>query len=86
MGVKHCILEDKRDKCSKNNIMHDDKQCLFSIDLTADETASNTSSSSAGSKQQDDDSSFSLITWNIDGLDLENLQERAKGVCSYLTL
>ncbi|XP_042665094.1 tyrosyl-DNA phosphodiesterase 2 [Centrocercus urophasianus] len=56
------------------------------IDLTADETASNTSSSSAGSKQQDDDSSFSLITWNIDGLDLGNLQERARGVCSYLTL
>ncbi|XP_048655823.1 tyrosyl-DNA phosphodiesterase 2 isoform X2 [Marmota marmota marmota] len=29
---------------------------------------------------------FSLITWNIDGLDLNSLQERARGVCSYLTL
>lgn len=56
------------------------------IDLTADDTASNTSSSGADSKQQDDDSSFSLITWNIDGLDLGNLQERARGVCSYLAL
>lgn len=58
----------------------------WSIDLTADDTASNTSSSGADSKQQDDDSSFSLITWNIDGLDLGNLQERARGVCSYLAL
>ncbi|ELW68780.1 Tyrosyl-DNA phosphodiesterase 2 [Tupaia chinensis] len=29
---------------------------------------------------------FSFITWNIDGLDLNNLQERARGVCSYLAL
>ncbi|OXB66145.1 hypothetical protein ASZ78_004004 [Callipepla squamata] len=57
---------------------------LRGIDLTSDETASN--SSGAGSKQQDDDSSFSLITWNIDGLDMGNLQERARGVCSYLAL
>lgn len=33
-----------------------------------------------------DDSTFSLITWNIDGLDSNNLQERARGVCSYLAL
>uniref|UniRef100_A0A663LR08 Tyrosyl-DNA phosphodiesterase 2 n=1 Tax=Athene cunicularia TaxID=194338 RepID=A0A663LR08_ATHCN len=38
------------------------------------------------SRQQEDDSSFSLITWNIDGLDLGNLKERASGICSYLTL
>ncbi|NXL90175.1 TYDP2 phosphodiesterase, partial [Alectura lathami] len=56
------------------------------IDLTADETPSNSSVSGAGCRQQDDDSSFSLITWNIDGLDLGNLQERARGVCSYLAL
>uniref|UniRef100_A0A670XX57 Tyrosyl-DNA phosphodiesterase 2 n=1 Tax=Pseudonaja textilis TaxID=8673 RepID=A0A670XX57_PSETE len=29
-----------------------------------------------------DDSTFSLITWNIDGLDSNNLQERARGVCN----
>ncbi|XP_026697215.1 tyrosyl-DNA phosphodiesterase 2 [Athene cunicularia] len=57
-----------------------------SIDLTADATTSNASVNSADSRQQEDDSSFSLITWNIDGLDLGNLKERASGICSYLTL
>ncbi|POI25802.1 hypothetical protein CIB84_010448, partial [Bambusicola thoracicus] len=66
--------------------LESDSANLQCIDLTADDTASNTSSSGADSKQQDDDSSFSLITWNIDGLDLGNLQERARGVCSYLAL
>ncbi|KFU90117.1 Tyrosyl-DNA phosphodiesterase 2, partial [Chaetura pelagica] len=56
------------------------------IDLTADATTSNASGNSADSRQQEDDSSFSLLTWNIDGLDIRNLKERAKGVCSYLTL
>ncbi|XP_043822448.1 tyrosyl-DNA phosphodiesterase 2 isoform X2 [Dromiciops gliroides] len=36
--------------------------------------------------QKEDDSTFSLITWNIDGLDIHNLQDRAKGVCEYLAL
>ncbi|KAM6318941.1 tyrosyl-DNA phosphodiesterase 2 [Aegotheles albertisi] len=56
------------------------------IDLTADATTSNASGNSADSRQQEDDSSFSLLTWNIDGLDLGNLKERARGICSYLTL
>ncbi|NWX71187.1 TYDP2 phosphodiesterase, partial [Alca torda] len=56
------------------------------IDLTADATTSDASGNSADSRQQEDDSSFSLITWNIDGLDLGNLKERARGVCSYLEL
>jgi len=69
--------------------MHVEKQVnslLFSIDLTADATTSNASVNSADSRQQEDDSSFSLITWNVDGLDLGNLIERAKGICSYLAL
>ncbi|NXV90951.1 TYDP2 phosphodiesterase, partial [Calonectris borealis] len=56
------------------------------IDLTADATTSNASVNSADSRQQEDDSRFSLITWNIDGLDLGNLKERARGICSYLAL
>ncbi|XP_063182467.1 tyrosyl-DNA phosphodiesterase 2 [Chroicocephalus ridibundus] len=56
------------------------------IDLTADATTSDASGNSADSRQQEDDSSFSLITWNIDGLDLGNLKERARGICSYLAL
>ncbi|KAM6135229.1 tyrosyl-DNA phosphodiesterase 2 [Pterocles gutturalis] len=56
------------------------------IDLTEDATTSNASVNSADSRQQEDDSSFSLITWNVDGLDERNLKERARGICSYLTL
>ncbi|XP_015474039.1 tyrosyl-DNA phosphodiesterase 2 isoform X2 [Parus major] len=56
------------------------------IDLTADATTSNASVNSEDSQQKEDDSNFSLITWNIDGLDLGNLQDRARGVCTYLAL
>ncbi|NWU80967.1 TYDP2 phosphodiesterase, partial [Onychorhynchus coronatus] len=56
------------------------------IDLTGDATTSNTGVNSADPGQKEDDSNFSLITWNIDGLDLGNLKERARGVCTYLTL
>ncbi|NWU41890.1 TYDP2 phosphodiesterase, partial [Hylia prasina] len=56
------------------------------IDLTADETASNASVSGEGSQQKEDDSNFSLITWNIDGLDAGNLIDRARGICTYLAL
>ncbi|KAM4028534.1 tyrosyl-DNA phosphodiesterase 2 isoform 2-T2 [Anomaloglossus baeobatrachus] len=35
---------------------------------------------------QEDESHITLLTWNIDGLDQANLQERARGVCSYLAL
>ncbi|XP_033010600.1 tyrosyl-DNA phosphodiesterase 2 [Lacerta agilis] len=58
------------------------------IDLTDDSTTGNVSAAvkEAGLSPKEDDSTFSLITWNIDGLDLNNLQERARGVCSYLAL
>ncbi|KAM5167379.1 tyrosyl-DNA phosphodiesterase 2 isoform 2-T2 [Callospermophilus lateralis] len=58
------------------------------VDLTSEETTDSTSSKINPSEntQQEDGSMFSLITWNIDGLDLNSLQERARGVCSYLTL
>ncbi|KAG3288614.1 hypothetical protein H1C71_024707, partial [Ictidomys tridecemlineatus] len=55
---------------------------------TSEETTDSTSSKINPSEntQQEDGSMFSLITWNIDGLDLNSLQERARGVCSYITL
>ncbi|XP_050171835.1 tyrosyl-DNA phosphodiesterase 2 [Myiozetetes cayanensis] len=56
------------------------------IDLTADATTSNAGVNSGDPGQKEDDSNFSLITWNIDGLDLGNLKERARGVCTYLAL
>uniref|UniRef100_A0A2K5C5J8 Tyrosyl-DNA phosphodiesterase 2 n=1 Tax=Aotus nancymaae TaxID=37293 RepID=A0A2K5C5J8_AOTNA len=59
-----------------------------SVDLTNEETADSTSSEISPSEdtQQENGSMFSFITWNIDGLDLNNLAERARGVCSYLVL
>ncbi|KAF4792327.1 Tyrosyl-DNA phosphodiesterase 2 [Turdus rufiventris] len=59
---------------------------LISIDLTADATTSNAGVNSENPPQKEDDSNFSLITWNIDGLDLGNLKDRARGVCTYLAL
>ncbi|NWZ62317.1 TYDP2 phosphodiesterase, partial [Acrocephalus arundinaceus] len=56
------------------------------IDLTADAAISNASVSSEDLQQLEDDSNFSLITWNIDGLDPGNLNDRARGICTYLTL
>ncbi|CAM4507921.1 unnamed protein product [Lepidochelys olivacea] len=56
------------------------------IDLTADVTTSSAGVNSADCRQQEDDSRFSLLTWNIDGLDLGNQDDRARGVCSYLAL
>ncbi|KAF6293884.1 tyrosyl-DNA phosphodiesterase 2 [Rhinolophus ferrumequinum] len=62
--------------------------CLSSVDLTNEETTDSISSkpSTSENPQQEDGSMFSLITWNIDGLDLNNLRERAQAVCSYLAL
>lgn len=58
------------------------------VDLTSEETADSSSSKicSFENTKQEDGSMFSFITWNIDGLDLNSLQERARGVCSYLAL
>ncbi|XP_017360724.2 tyrosyl-DNA phosphodiesterase 2 [Cebus imitator] len=58
------------------------------VDLTNEETTDSTSSKISPSEdtQQENGSMFSFITWNIDGLDLNNLAERARGVCSYLVL
>ncbi|XP_069074835.1 tyrosyl-DNA phosphodiesterase 2 isoform X2 [Pleurodeles waltl] len=57
----------------------------WNIDLTADADAVVPKSSINGA-QQEDNSGLIFVTWNIDGLDKSNLQERARGVCSYLAL
>lgn len=58
------------------------------VDLTSEETteAGNSQTNSSEKTEEEDASTFSVITWNVDGLDLNNLQERARGVCSYLVL
>lgn len=55
------------------------------IDLTADADGV-IPKSSINDAQQEDSSGLIFVTWNIDGLDESNLQERARGVCSYLAL
>ncbi|XP_070702558.1 tyrosyl-DNA phosphodiesterase 2 [Pempheris klunzingeri] len=50
------------------------------IDLTEDSPASTHKLS------EEDDKKLSLISWNLDGLDTDNLPERARGLCSYLVL
>jgi len=60
-----------------------DQSCLCtfsSIDLTADSPASTRKPS------EEDSNTLSLISWNVDGLDTDNLGERARGLCSYLVL
>uniref|UniRef100_A0A8C6S2I3 Tyrosyl-DNA phosphodiesterase 2b n=1 Tax=Neogobius melanostomus TaxID=47308 RepID=A0A8C6S2I3_9GOBI len=55
------------------------KLTLCSIDLTED-------SPSSSKPSEEDDRKLSLISWNVDGLDTDNLVERARGLCSYLVL
>ncbi|KAM6903335.1 tyrosyl-DNA phosphodiesterase 2 [Lycodopsis pacificus] len=50
------------------------------IDLTED------SPTSARKSSEEDDNKLSLISWNVDGLDTDNLGERARGLCSFLVL
>ncbi|XP_044523282.1 tyrosyl-DNA phosphodiesterase 2 isoform X2 [Gracilinanus agilis] len=58
------------------------------VDLTNESTIdiTNTDVNIENCVQKEDDSTFSLITWNIDGLDVNNLQARARSVCEYLAL
>ncbi|KPP71127.1 tyrosyl-DNA phosphodiesterase 2-like [Scleropages formosus] len=67
-------------------------QSVECIDLTGDDAVcSSTTADVVDSAAQRDstaqeDRKLSLITWNVDGLDTDNLAERARGLCSYLVL
>lgn len=57
------------------------------VDLTQEEApAPRDASGSAGPPAQEDGSAFSLVTWNVDGLDLSSLWERAHAVCASIAL
>ncbi|XP_029370310.1 tyrosyl-DNA phosphodiesterase 2 isoform X2 [Echeneis naucrates] len=58
----------------------DEKSAGNCIDLTGDSPASQRNPS------EEDDDKLSVISWNVDGLDTDNLAERARGLCSYLVL
>lgn len=53
---------------------------ISSIDLTEDSPAS------TRKPPEEDDAKLSLISWNVDGLDTDNLAERARGLCSFIVL
>lgn len=60
-----------------------------SVDLTQDEPACSSGANATETKQnspEKDDGKLSLISWNVDGLDTDNLAERARGLCSFLVL
>ncbi|XP_036308410.1 tyrosyl-DNA phosphodiesterase 2 [Pipistrellus kuhlii] len=57
------------------------------VDLTQEEApAPRGPSGPASPPLQEDGSAFSLVTWNVDGLDLNNLRERAQAVCACIAL
>ncbi|XP_048057271.1 tyrosyl-DNA phosphodiesterase 2 [Megalobrama amblycephala] len=65
------------------------------IDLTAEEptcsssvtvNVKNSQAESAVTESDAEDGKFSIISWNVDGLDTLSLAERARGLCSYLVL
>ncbi|XP_041665971.1 uncharacterized protein LOC121524587 [Cheilinus undulatus] len=64
----------QRPKAEEN---HPGGEC---IDLTGD------SPTSARKPSEEDENKLSLMSWNVDGLDTDNLPERARGLFSFLLL
>ncbi|XP_054620032.1 tyrosyl-DNA phosphodiesterase 2 [Dunckerocampus dactyliophorus] len=71
---------DKESEPATKRQKVEEKTPTESIDLTADCPGSSCKPPDA------DDAGLSLLSWNVDGLDTENLAERARGLCSYLAL
>ncbi|XP_060949081.1 tyrosyl-DNA phosphodiesterase 2-like [Limanda limanda] len=80
------IFEDfdlpQRDSCpeTKKKNWEEEKPAEPSVDLTKDSPAS------SGKPSEEDDCKLSVISWNVDGLDTDNLGERARGLFSFLVL
>ncbi|XP_015235103.1 PREDICTED: tyrosyl-DNA phosphodiesterase 2 [Cyprinodon variegatus] len=66
------IPQKKKQKVQKES----PKEC---IDLTGESPA-------ARKPSDEENEKLSLISWNVDGLDTDNLAERARSLCSYLVL
>ncbi|KAJ3589315.1 hypothetical protein NHX12_010160 [Muraenolepis orangiensis] len=56
------------------------------IDLTTDEPACSSAGKTPVQNPPEDEKKLSLISWNVDGLDTDNLGERARSLCSYIVL
>ncbi|XP_049457443.1 tyrosyl-DNA phosphodiesterase 2 [Epinephelus fuscoguttatus] len=73
-------VPDSEASPEKNRHKVEEKPPAECIDLTGDSPAS------TDKPPEEDDNKLSLISWNVDGLDTDNLGERARGLCSYLAL
>ncbi|XP_019729593.1 tyrosyl-DNA phosphodiesterase 2 isoform X1 [Hippocampus comes] len=78
------VFEDewisKQEPSTKEHKVEEKAPVAESIDLTTDSP----NSSRQSTKDDDGGSGLTIISWNVDGLDTENLLERARGLCSYL--
>ncbi|KAG2467182.1 KDM1B demethylase, partial [Polypterus senegalus] len=86
------LIPSAEPNTSKEHSVKNELETVACIDLTEDEPNDCASSSSGDAKNTNeqlgnkDNSSFSLLTWNIDGLDECEIIERARGVCSLIAL
>uniref|UniRef100_A0A3Q2WBB8 Tyrosyl-DNA phosphodiesterase 2 n=1 Tax=Haplochromis burtoni TaxID=8153 RepID=A0A3Q2WBB8_HAPBU len=76
--VEELPEKDTTPKAKRQKV--EDAPAANCIDLTADSPATTRKPS------EEDDGKLSMITWNVDGLDTDNIAERARGLCSYLVL
>lgn len=75
-----CVMRFNHDSFTNSFKWINSLQTISSIDLTEDSPASTRKPS------EEDDEKLSMISWNVDGLDTDNLAERARGLCSFLVL
>uniref|UniRef100_A0A8C4TE26 Tyrosyl-DNA phosphodiesterase 2 n=1 Tax=Erpetoichthys calabaricus TaxID=27687 RepID=A0A8C4TE26_ERPCA len=86
------LIPSAEPNTSKEHSVKNELETVACIDLTEDEPNDCASSSSGDANNANeqlgnkDNSSFSLLTWNIDGLDECEIIERARGVCSLIAL
>lgn len=74
------LLEGPTKSPEAKRLKVDEKPAQDCIDLTGESPAS------SRKPPEEDDGKLSVISWNVDGLDTDNLGERARGLCSYIVL
>lgn len=60
----------------------EEKPSTVCIDLTTESPKA----AEKPSEEEDNNGKLSMISWNVDGLDTDQLGERARGLCSYIVL
>ncbi|KAF3833900.1 hypothetical protein F7725_025104 [Dissostichus mawsoni] len=93
-AVAQCYLAENEWEMEKamNSFFEADLEKVFEEDMSDSESSSKRKRQKMEEKppaewlKKEDDHKLSLISWNVDGLDTDNLGERARGLCSYLVL